>query len=243
MRYGLYDARGYDYPVEKRYDTLWRAEVGPPGDIVPPTAFALPTARALRALSLLSVSDVMVDPDAEPLRLPGLRLAYDGPDARVYSNPAALPRVFLVDRQQVVEGEDAALAAVTDPSFDGRSAAVTEEPIAGLTGAGSKDSPGNARLAGYGRDETTVDVDAQRDSLLVLTDVWFPGWKASVDGQEVDVERVDYLLRGVPVPAGTHTVRLWYEPASWRAGWIISLLALAGVLVLTVVGLRRRWAR
>jgi hypothetical protein len=244
MRYGLYDARGYDYPVEKRYDTLWRSEVGPPGDIVPPTAFALPTARALRTLSLLSVSDVMVAPDAEPLRLPGLRLAYEGPDARVYSNPNALPRAFVVDRQRVVDGEDAALAAVTDPDFDGRAAAVTEERIPGLAeAAGGGGAAGEARLAAYGRDEATIEVDARRSSLVVLTDVWFPGWKASVDGREVDVERVDYLLRGVPVPAGAHTVELWYEPASWRVGWIVSLLALAGVAVLTVLGLRRRWAR
>jgi hypothetical protein len=241
MRYGLYDARGYDFPVEKRYDRLWRAEVGPPGEVVPPTAFALPTARALRTLDLLSVSDVMQDPTGDPLRLPGLRLAYEGPDARVYSNANALPRVFLVDRQRTVEGEDAALAAVTDPSVDKRAVAITEEPIEGLPASAPSGSAGSARLTKYGRDEAVAEVDAARPSLLVLTDVYFPGWKAKVDGREVDVERVDYLLRGVRVPAGAHTVKLTYEPASWRVGWIVSVLALIAIAGLALLG--RRWAR
>ena len=44
MRYGLYDARGYDYPVERRYDGFWRATAGPPATSIPPTARAEPTA-------------------------------------------------------------------------------------------------------------------------------------------------------------------------------------------------------
>ncbi len=227
MRYGLYDARGYDFPVEKRYDKLWRAEVGPPGEVVPPTAFALPTERALRTLDLFSVADVMQDPTLEPLRLPGLRLAYDGDDARVYSNSNALPRAFLVGGQQTVDGEDAALAAITDPAIDKRRVAVTEQSLPGLAqGAPAGGAPGTARLVSYGRDEAVARVEARRPALLVVTDVWFPGWKAKVDGRDADVERVDYLLRGVSVPAGAHTVELSYEPASWRVGWIVSLLAL-----------------
>ena len=108
-RYGLYDARGYDYPVVKRYDTWWRATAGPPEFFSVPTAEAMNTAGAIRGMSLLSVADVIQDPTDPPSKLPGLRLAYDGPDARVYKNVNALPRTFLVDRQQVVDGGDAAL--------------------------------------------------------------------------------------------------------------------------------------
>jgi uncharacterized membrane protein YfhO len=76
--------------------------------------------------------------------------------------------------------------------------------------------------------------------VLVLTDTWYPGWKAKVDGREVPVERVDYTLRGVPIGAGAHTVEFTYEPLSWRIGWIVSALALAGLAVVLAVGLRRR---
>src|SRR5207247_9336027 len=65
VRYGLYDARGYDYPVERRYDTFWRATAGPPEFFNVPTADALETPVAPRGMSLLSVADGRQDP-ADP---------------------------------------------------------------------------------------------------------------------------------------------------------------------------------
>jgi hypothetical protein len=243
VRYHLYDARGYDYPVVKRYDTWWRATAGPPEFFSVPTAEAMSTAGAIRGMSLLSVADVMQDPTDPPSKLPGLRLAYDGPDARVYKNVNALPRTFLVDRQQVVDGGDAALAATKDASFDSRHVAVTEREVPGIsTGAAGAGDAGTASLEHYGSERIVARASAKRSSLLVLTDVYYPGWKATVDGKPADVERVDYLLRGVVVPAGTHTVEFSYEPASWRAGWILSGLAFLGLLGVAGVGLRRRRA-
>ena len=71
-----------------------------------------------------------------PLDAPGLTQVYDGPDARIYELSGALPRVWVVGEQRVVDGEDAALAAITDPGFDARAVAVTEDPIEGLDGGG-----------------------------------------------------------------------------------------------------------
>jgi hypothetical protein len=240
MRYGLYDARGYDYPAEKRYDRLWRRNVAPGvGDFTQPIVLATATPAAVRALSLLSVTAFMQDPGEEPLRAPGLQLAYDKPDARVYRNPAALPRVFLAGRQQTVAGEDEALRAVTAPGFDARNVAVTESTVPGIAqdaGGGA----GTAELVSYGAERVVTKATARRRSLLVLTDVYFPGWKATVDGHPVPIERVDYLLRGVVVPPGTHRVEFSYEPSSFRAGWIIAVLGLLAVLATVAVGLRRR---
>jgi hypothetical protein len=244
MRYGLYDARGYDYPVERRYDRLWRGTAGPTSDLIPPTTVAQPTVESLRTLSLLSVSGILQGPEDEPLRLPGLRLAYDGDDARVYRNERALPRVFLVDRQRTVDGGDAALAAVKSAGLDPRRVAVTERAVEGLPQEeqGRPGAAGSAELVSYGRERVVARAEVERPSLLVLTDVFYPGWKAFVDGEEVDIERVDYLLRGVPLTPGAHEIEFVYEPASWRAGWIVSLVALLAIVGLALVGLRRRRA-
>ncbi len=242
MRYGLYDARGYDYPVERRYDTLWRRNVTTTGDFIEPTQRAGPTERALRSLSLLSVRDILHYPDGEPLRLPGLRLAYDGPDARVYTNELALPRAFLVSRQRTVADDERALDAISAPGFEPRREVVTERRVPGLpeaAGARAED-PGTARLLQYEDERVVVEATADVSSMLVLTDVHFPGWKATVDGRPVDIERVDYLLRGVPVGAGRHRVEFAYQPLSWRVGWIVSLVALLVLAGLAFVGWRRR---
>src|SRR5262249_1976459 len=133
MRYGLYDARGYDYPVEKRFDSLWRAYVAPgAGDFTQPEEFAAATPAALRVLDLLSVRNLIIGPLQAvkfPVTGPGIHIAYRGTDAVVYTNDRALPRVFVVDHQQVVSGEAGARAAVMAPNFDGRGVAVTEKPL------------------------------------------------------------------------------------------------------------------
>ena len=239
MRYDLYDARGYDYPVEQRYDAFWRATAAPAGDLVPPTGRAEPTVRSLRALSLLSVTDVIQDPSDPPSRLPGLRVAYSGPDARIYRNVRAVPRAFLVGGQRPVDGEDAALAATIAPGFDARRVAITEEPVPGLPRRAAAPT-GTARVTRYDREDVTVAVSARARSLLVLTDVHYPGWKATVDGRPAEIERVDYLLRGLVVPRGTHRVEFRYEPASWRIGWIVSVLAVLTVLAVALAAAARR---
>jgi Bacterial membrane protein YfhO len=244
VRYRLYDARGYDYPVERRYDTFWRATAGPAEYFNVVTAEALATPAALRGMSLLSVADLIQDPEDPPSRLPGLKLAYSGRDARVYRNANALPRTFLVDRQQVTQGADAALTAIRNPHFDARNVAVTERPVSGIPQAGRQDggTAGTARLVHYGSERVVARAEARRRSLLVLTDVHYPGWKATVDGKRADIERVDYLLRGVVVPPGTHDVEFSYRPLSWRLGWLVSLIALVALVAAAAVGWqRRRW--
>ena len=244
MHFGLYDARGYDFPVETRFNKLWSTEVAPGlGDLTQPEEFASATPAALRALDLLSVSDLMIGPLQAirfPLHGPGLSVAYRGRDAVIYRNADALPRVFVVNHQDTVGGDRAALRAVTAPGFDGRGVAVTESRLPGLPEASSAAAPAgaSARLVDYGAQRIVIRATATARSLLVLTDDFYPGWTATVDGRPATVHRVDYLLRGVSLTPGTHTIVFRYQPASWTAGLIISLISLVLVLGAAATGLR-----
>jgi hypothetical protein len=242
MRYGLYDARGYDYPVERRFDSFWRATAALPGDLIQAEQRAAATRRGLRGMSLLSVTDIMQFPNEPALHLPGLHLAYSGADARVYRNTEALPRVFLVSHQRRLSGGRAALRATVDPRFDARRIAVTERQIPGLQAGGgtSRRSAGTARLVSYRSKRIVAAARSRSRSLLVLTDVYYPGWKATLDGRPARIERVDYLFRGVVLPPGRHRVEFRYEPMSWRIGSIVSGVGVAAVAGLALVGWRRR---
>jgi hypothetical protein len=251
MHYGLYDARGYDFPVEKRFDALWRRNVAPGiGDFTQPEEFATTTPAALRALDLLSVKDLLVGPLQAikfPVRGPGVSVAYRGPDGVVYNNSRALPRVFVVDHQNTVRDEAGQLAAVTAPGFDGRGVAVTSSPLPGLPQATSARAPAGAQasLVSYGPQKAVIHATATKPSLLVLTDDFYPGWNATVDGHPATVQRVDYLLRGVALGPGRHTIVFRYQPASWRIGLIVALVCLLGLAIAlgTAVRARRRAAR
>jgi hypothetical protein len=241
MRWKLYDARSYDLPVERRYDRLWRRSVHEGGPSDTPTTSAKLTPQALPALRLLSVTDVVQDPDDPRVTSPALPLTYDRDDLRVYRLAGALPRAGVVASQRVVGGDDAQLDAVLDPSFDGRRTVITGAPLPGL-GEGAAGSAGRAKIVEYEPEKVVIDASARRPAELVLTDVSFPGWKVKLDGKDADLHRVDYLLRGTSLPAGRHRVEFSYEPVSFRAGWIVSLIALVALLGTLAVALRRRTA-
>jgi membrane protein YfhO len=259
MSYRLQDARSYDFPVLQRYDVAWRRYVFPlaftPG--APQGVLSL-NPRSLRVLGLLGVRDVLVRRDlpayARRLRLPvsglglslpGVHQVYEGPDGRIFRNDRALPRGFVVHAQHLVRGADESLAALGDvhgPPL-GR-VAITERPVAGLASdAAGAPPPSPARIVSYGPSEVVLETRASRPGLAVLSDSWFPGWKATVDGRSTPIERVDYLVRGVRVPAGRSRIVMRYEPASFTAGLGLSIaglaIALGGVLVLVM---RRRRA-
>jgi Bacterial membrane protein YfhO len=237
MRYGLYDARGYDFPVERRYDRLWRAQVGRTADtFTPPTMLVATTEPSLRVLGLLGVTDIL-QPPREPV-LPGLEMTYEGPDARLYANPFALPRAWVVAGQRAVAGDAAQLAAIADPAFDARRVAIVGAPLPGLAD-GPAAAGGDAEIVAYGPDRVELRARSPGRGLVVLSDVHFPGWRATLDGRDAPIERVDYLLRGVAVGPGAHRIVMEYRPWSWRAGWIVSLLSALGLLVMWKGG--RRW--
>jgi len=257
MRYGLFDARNYDFPIVDRYDVLWRRYVFPlpyqPG--APQWVLTL-TAPSLRVLGLLGVSDILVPPDEEAyarrlkisraelgLDQPGLERAYAAADGHIYRNHRALPRAFVVHAQRVVDGEEESLRAVGDPNGPDLSrVAVTESALPGLAREPSAARPpasSPARIVTYSPQRVVIETSARRPGLAVLSDVHYPGWSATVDGEERPIEQVDYVLRGVQVPAGRSRVELTYRPASARAGAWVSAAALFGLAGAGLVLLRR----
>jgi hypothetical protein len=250
MNHGLYEARGYDLPLEKRYDHLWRtrlspefpSQVGPYPQNIPLSLPKVDPAR-LRVLGLLGTRYVM-QPLSDPvLRMPGLELVHRGPDARLYRNRFEQPRAVVVEAQRVVDGGEAALNAVTAPRFAIDGAAVTERRVDGLPVAGpagpARPTAGVAHIDRVQPDTLDVSASAPRGGMLVVSDAWDPGWKATVDGKDAKVERVDYVMRGVKLAPGRHHVVFSYRPWSWRAGWIVSLAALLALLAAVGVAWKR----
>jgi hypothetical protein len=263
-RFDLYEARGYDIPIVRRFDRLWRQEVVPGEASVAAAFLDIPlelrdvTPRALRTLRLLGVTHLIGPSTVEsgvpphlhrvvpvpPLHEPGLRLVYDRSDARVYRLEGAMPRAWVVGAQRTVAGDGEALHAITRPNFDARATAITQSRLDGLpqgTGA-SAGGGGEARITSYEPERVTVRARSRGQGLLVLSDNQYPGWNATVDGRSVPIERVDYLFRGVRVGPGSHTVEFRYQPLSFRVGWIVSLVSLVALAATAAFGWRRRRA-
>jgi uncharacterized membrane protein YfhO len=119
---------------------------------------------------------------------------------------------------------------------------VTSHAVAGVpSGAGrGRSAPGAAAITAYDPERVVVRARTERPAVLVLTDVFFPGWRVRVDGRDAPIERVDYLFRGVRLTPGRHVVEFRYEPASWRVGLAVSGLAALVLVATTAFGVRAR---
>ncbi|MGH7245617.1 MAG: YfhO family protein, partial [Candidatus Levyibacteriota bacterium] len=88
---------------------------------------------------------------------------------------------------------------------------------------------GEAKILSYEANRIRVQTRSQSNSILVLTDSFYPGWKAFIDGKEVSIIRTDFAFRGVSVPKGNHIVQFQYMPRSFVLGIYI---AVVGVMLL-----------
>jgi hypothetical protein len=176
-----------------------------------------------------------------------------GQDMSVYQNTKALPRVWLVDRVelqpdhtqlQLIRGGaietngrafdplETALINPSDATKLDRSLLDYAETRRAEAGPEIPAEPVEIRARETSRMLITADIT--RPSLLVMSEPVFPGWHARVDGREVELLRVNYLLRGVGLSPGRHTVEIFYWPSSLVIGGIISgstvLLSLALII-------------
>jgi hypothetical protein len=157
------------------------------------------------------------------------RLVHSG-DVKIYENLDVLPRANFVRHAVFVSDDEEAVSVMRGSAFDPRSTVV----LSGDGSAGDNTSlnldettvpRGHAatQIIHYGPERIVVRVNAQTSGWLVLSDAWYPGWKASVDGVEVPVERADVLFRAVRVPTGEHQVEWVFHPTTYRYGALISL--------------------
>ena len=139
----------------------------------------------------------------------------------VYQNPDPLPRAWLVPAAQILPDEDAVLAALKQPDFEPSETVVLMQTTSHSQGPEestplSMDAP--VSILSYSENEILLAASANRPGYLVLSEVWYPGWRATVNGEAAPVLRANYTLRALPAPAGDLTIRLWYAPDSWRRG-------------------------
>lgn len=124
---------------------------------------------------------------------------------------AALPRAKLFDRWEVITNETAALQRLVDPSFDPQQTVLVSEAIAPPPSA-SAQSAGSVTIAEYQPKRIVLKAEAPAPCLLLLNDKYDPNWQVLVNGRSQRLLRCNYIMRGVSLPAGSHTIEFHYSP-------------------------------
>jgi hypothetical protein len=155
--------------------------------------------------------------------------------ANLYETKKYLPRAFLVENAVVVKESEKIIDEIKKPDFDPGRKVILEEYVS--VGTGLKPAPAVADtqpvIKLYSPNKIVIDAAvASKPKFLVLSDTYYPGWKATVDGKAVKVLRADYMFRAVLLEPGRHTVVFFYSPASFKIGIFISL---ATLIILTFI--------
>jgi hypothetical protein len=138
---------------------------------------------------------------------------------------------------------DEAFALVASGDLDATSVVVLEGLPAAIDASGHSPDVGTiVRLQADEPGLVQIDLEAREPAFLVLSEAWYPGWEAAIDGVAAPVYRADFAVMATHVPPGRHTVRLRYAPRSVRIGEWLSLAGLICVAA-CVAGARRRRIR
>src|SRR5262249_14701854 len=133
--------------------------------------------------------------------------------------------------------------------LDPRRQVVVESPPVGGPGPFTGTPPVDAAIVAEGTAVVDVSAEAPAGGFLVLTDPYYPGWRAYGGGQETPVLRAAYLFRAVALPAGPHLVRFTFTPTSLERGAILSLAGVVIAVGAVLIGLggplvrARPWCR
>ena len=224
--YGLYDINGVPNPLSLGAFQTYRWAIGGRGD---------------RLYSLLGVKYVLSDKGVAPGDERLVPVYTGARDIDVYLNTRAYPMAQLVYQAVQVADAGAAFAAIHEAGFDPAQTVVLEESPAPLASPG--DAPRRVTFIEYAPNHLALEVSTPAPAYLLLSEVYYPGWQATIDGRSVPVQRADYLFRAVYIPAGTHEVRLWFSPPSFWLGLAASVATWLGLGVWGVVALCRRRRR
>jgi hypothetical protein len=157
---------------------------------------------------------------------------------KVFENPDYLPRAWLVNGDvEVIPDKVEAFEKMSAKGFDPVKSVILEEPYTkfeGVSANGSEVEETKVEITDYSVNSISLDVSAKEDGLLILSEVFYPGWKAYIDGNEERMYRADYLFRAVPIHKGEHKVKMVFSPVSFKIGLGITL---STVLVIALVWL------
>jgi len=151
-------------------------------------------------------------------------------DYYVLENHSALPRTFVPRTVEAVHNDEARLARLADPLFDPREIAYVEQPP-NLPPSAS----GETEIVEANPQRVVLRAHLQTQGLVVLTDLWNNGWRASIDGKNVPILRADHALRGVVAPAGVSEIVFRYAPLSLELGLAAAAIALLLLVMLTTL--------
>jgi len=202
--YHLSTISGYDPIYLLRYGQLIAAEERGQPNINPPFGFNRiinPQQYNNQIVDLLNVKYVL---SLSNLQSPKLSLVFTEGQTKTYLNKNYFPRVFLVNSAIKVSSDQEAIDKMFDSSINLKNTAIVYDEIILDTSQLNKNE--TTQINSYENNRVEINVSCDKTRLLILTDSFYPTWKATIDGKQEKIYLSDYNFRGVVCPPGKHSL-------------------------------------
>lgn len=157
-------------------------------------------------------------------------------------NPYAAGNAWFVDKISYVDNANQEIETVG--KIDLKHQAVADKKFEPQLGqAVTQGSTAMATLKSYEPNALVYEVNSDKGGVLVFSEVYYPGWKATVDGVPTELGRVNYILRAINIKPGKHEVAMDFHPASIRITETVAYASYGILLVLAALGLFVQWKR
>ncbi len=156
-------------------------------------------------------------------------LVYDN-EIKIYENHNVFPRSFVVHNAEVIKDEKEILDRLDNASFDLRNSIVIEKDPPSEVANNIYVDNSTVDIIEYNLDSVVLQANMESDGFLILTDTYYPGWRAFIDDKETDIYEADYFLRAVYLEKGPHRLVFKYMPATFWFGLYLSFATAAGII-------------
>lgn len=169
----------------------------------------------LPVLNMLNMRYVIVNPNGAPVE-----------------NTDANGCAWFVDEVKYVDNADDEMAMLG--KIDNKVCAVANKQYKDVLGEGKTNTKKTVHMTRYEANELQYEVESTNGGVLVFSEIFYPGWTATVDGQDVEIGRVNYVLRAIRIDGGKHNVVLKFDPQSVHTTDTIAYIALITLVVMLI---------
>ncbi|MCF6147607.1 MAG: YfhO family protein [Candidatus Kuenenia sp.] len=224
MAHNIANIGGYDANVIKEYSEFVNLLSGKP---IEQPNIVMEVSQISKLTNLLTLRYLLL-PANMRINHPGFTLLYNDAKYALFENLHALPQSFVVHKAKELHGRDTIFKELSGNDFQPKEYIVVEEPVPPVRISNSQNIQNESvpEILEYTPNSVTIRASLLEDGYLVLSDTYYPGWNAYVDGKQSKIYKTNYVIRSVFLEKGEHIVKFIYEPMSFVIGMIISLSAL-----------------
>jgi hypothetical protein len=220
MMSGVFSMGGYHAAKLKNYQDVMDAMFG----VFNSGGMPLPVLNMLNARYFHSLFPIFREDSPFPL-------VFEGKDSYVYENPYALPRVFMTGGCGVMtHGE--ILTAISRQDFDPASMTLLEKAPAVFP---ESNEGSTAEIVSYGLNAIKIKAHVEKPCIMVLSEIDYPDWIATVGGEEREILTANYCLRALPLEAGDHDIVFEYRSSVIRKSLVLSVVSLIFAVAMAVI--------